>query len=321
MDKVNVVILAGDRKASLLVEDDNKAFLKVNNIPCIIYTLKAFLESEKAGNIVIVGPSSRLKKTLKEYKIPENSRIKIIEQRESLIENCEEGYIASLDNLSEPYGTDIKSLDREKYKEFPVLMSSCDIPIITPEEIDEFITAADTSKYDYYIGLCSEEVLKHYYPDNENPGMMLNYFHVKEGNYRVNNLHLVKPLKIERLEYIERMYELRYQKHFFNMFKLLIRILFNGRGVIRAFFKALKLHMALYCFDRGYMKLYPRFKEKVRIDRVFNSIGHILGTRVSYIITSYGGAALDIDHPEDKEVIEKMYDRWMNYQNNLKPGK
>lgn len=63
--------------------------------------------------------------------------------------------------------------------------------------------------------------------------------------------------------------------------------------------------MALYCFDRGYEKFYPRFKESVRIDRVFKSIGKILGTRASYIVTSMGGAALDIDHPEDREVIEE----------------
>ena len=319
MDKVNIVILAGDRKASLLVEDDNKAFLKVKNIPCIIYTLNAFLSSEKAGNIVIVGPSSRLKKTLKEYKIPDDKRIKIVEQRESLIENGEAGYVASIDSL--PDDADIWAQDIKKYEDIPVLISSCDIPIITPREIDEFISKADMEIYDYFIGLSSEEVLKHYYPDNGTPGMRLNYFHLKEGNYRVNNLNIVKPLKIERLEYIEKMYEVRYQKHFFNMLKLLLRILFNGRGVLRAFYKALKLHMALYCFDRGYTKLYPHFKEKVRIDRVFNSIGHILGTRASYIITSYGGAALDIDHPEDKEVIEKMYDTWMDYQNSLKSEK
>ena len=49
-------------------------------------------------------------------------------------------------------------------------------------------------------------------------------------------MNIIKPLKIERLEYIERMYEVRYQKKMFNMLKLLIRIIFNGRGIMIAFF-------------------------------------------------------------------------------------
>jgi len=366
MDKINVVILAGDRKASLLIENDNKAFLKINNIPCIIYTLKSFLAAETAGKIIIAGPAERLKKTLEEYGI-NLSRIKIVEQRNSLIENGEAGYIASLDNINRNSAvyppddisqgsekgtagfsdsihsgnkkntadfcesaadtgsavnyTDISSIDRNKYSEVPVLISSCDIPLITPYEIDEFVKKSDTAEYDYLIGLCSEESLKYYYPSDTSPGMRLNYFHLRKGNFRVNNLCIVKPLKIERLEYIERMYEVRYQTHFFNMMKLLFRILFNGRGVFRALFKALKLHLALYCFDRGYLKLYPKIKEAVSIDKVFSSIGKVLGTRAAYVITEYGGAALDIDHPEDKEVIEKMYDRWMEHQNSLKPEK
>ncbi len=211
----------------------------------------------------------------------------------------------------------LQKFDKRRIAEIPMLVSSCDIPVIMPEEIDEFVIKADLEKYDYIIGLCSEESLKYYYPSQNTPGMVLNYFHLKEGNYRVNNMNIIKPLKIKRLEYIERMYELRYQKKLLNMLKLLIRIMFNGRGVIMAFFKALKLHMALYCFDRGYEKFYPRFKESVRIDRVFKSIGKILGTRASYIVTSMGGAALDIDHPEDREVIEEMINLWIKHQENL----
>ena len=314
MEKINVIILAGDRRASLLINNDNKAFLKVGNTPCIIHTLRSFLEAEHTGDIIVTGPYKRLEKTLSEYGLAPDGRIKIVEQKESLIENGEAGYSASLGEEDK----NLSNLDRSKYSEVPVLISSCDIPVITPQEIDEFISKADTDKYDYLIGLCSEKSLKYYYPSETSPGMVLNYFHLKEGNYRVNNMNIVKPLKIERLEYIEKMYEVRYQKKIFNMLKLLFRIILNGRGVLIALFKALKLHMALYCFDRGYEKFYPRFKESVRIERVFKSIGRILGTRASYIITNYGGAALDIDHPEDRDVIEEMRDSWLKHQEDLK---
>jgi len=317
MKKINVVILAGDRKASILVDNENKAFLKINTIPCIVYVVRAFLASEYAGNIVIVGPESRLKSTLEEYDMYPDNRIKIIEQKENLIENGKAGYIATLDGL--PDNTEFQSLDREKYGDTPAVGSSCDIPLITPQEIDEFILYADPEKYDYYIGLCEDEVLSHYYPDAENPGIRLTYFNLREGNFRVNNLNMIKPLRLERLYYIERMYEIRYQKQFFNMVKLFLEILFTGKGLVRTFWYVLVLHLARISFDRRYERLYQTLIKKVSIKKAFDSISRVLGTRASCVITHYGGAALDIDHPEDKAVIEKMYDRWIVHQNNIQP--
>lgn len=317
MNKTNAVILAGDRKASKLVDNQNKAFLKIHGIPCIVYVVRAFLGSEYAGNIVVVGPASRLKDTLSEYGIYPDSRVKIVEQKENLIENGKAGYVASLEGI--PDDLEFKFLDREKYGEVPVVGSSCDIPLITPQEIDEFILHADPEKYDFCIGLCEEEVLSYYYPDAENPGIRLTYFSLREGSYRVNNLDMIKPLKIERLRYIERMYEIRYQKQFLNMVKLFLEILFTGRGLARTFRCALKLHLARICFDRRYDGLYKALKNSVGIDSAFDSISRVLGARGSYAVTRYGGAALDIDHPEDKIIIEKMYDRWMEYQNSIQP--
>lgn len=317
MKKINAVILAGDRKASILVDNENKAFLKINSIPCIVHVVKAFLASEYAGNIVIVGPESRLKSTLKEYDMYPDNRIKIIEQKENLIENGKAGYIAALDGI--PDNTEFQSLDREKYGDVPAVGGSCDIPLITSQEIDEFILYADPEKFDYYIGLCDDEVLSHYYPDAENPGIRLTYFNLREGNFRVNNLSMIKPLRLERLYYIERMYEIRYQKQFFNMLKLFMEILFTGKGLARTFWYAMVLHLARICFDRRYERLYQMLKKKVSIKKAFESISRVLGTRASFVITHYGGAALDIDHPEDKEVIEKMYDRWIVHQNSIQP--
>ncbi|MCK5198112.1 MAG: 2-C-methyl-D-erythritol 4-phosphate cytidylyltransferase, partial [Spirochaetales bacterium] len=62
MTLVNTIILAGDKKGSVLLGDDNKSFLLINNIPSIIHTLKAFLEANYVGNIVVVGPADRLRK-------------------------------------------------------------------------------------------------------------------------------------------------------------------------------------------------------------------------------------------------------------------
>ena len=113
------------------------------------------------------------------------------------------------------------------------------------------------------------------------------------------------------------MYELRYQKHFLNMFKLLIEVLFNGRGVIRGLYYALKLQLVSICFDKGPMRLYWKIKNSIEINKILKGIGRILGTRISYISTSYGGAALDVDHEADRKIVEEMYDTWMQHQKNI----
>ncbi|MCK5201082.1 MAG: nucleotidyltransferase family protein, partial [Spirochaetales bacterium] len=309
MALVNTVILAGDKKGSVLVGDDNKSFLSINNIPSIIHTLKAFLEANYVGNIVVVGPADRLRKVIGNYNLPLGSIINVIEQKETLIENGKAGCVAAMEGVSE--GTPFESLYETEYTDISVIVAPCDIPLITPSEIDEFIEKADMEENDFYLGLCREDVLDYYYPGSDRPGIRMNYLHMKEGNFRINNLHILKPLKIERHQYIEKMYELRYQKHFLNMFKLLIEVLFNGRGVIRGLYYALKLQLVSICFDKGPMRLYWKIKNSIEINKILKGIGRILGTRISYISTSYGGAALDVDHEADRKIVEEMYDTWM----------
>jgi len=60
-------------------------------------------------------------------------------------------------------------------------------------------------------------------------------------------------------------------------------------------------------------------KNSINIDIASISINLFLETGALFTITHYRGAALEIDHPEGKTVIEKMDDRWMEYQYSLHP--
>lgn len=317
MKPVNIVVLAGDRKASKLIDHENKAFLPIHGVPSVVHVLRAFLQSEAAANIVVVGPAERLRKVFGEYDLPLESRIKVIEQGESLIENGKAGFIASLEGVSDD--TPFESLRGSDHTDTPIVVTSCDIPLITPREIDEFIRGGNMTDNDFCIGLCSEEVLKHYYPSDGAPGIRLNYFHMREGNFRINNLNLIKPLRIERLNHIERMYELRYQTHIVNFLKLIVWVLFKSRGVFKILHHVLILWLAFICFNRNATRMYRRFKNSVKIGKVLKSIGTSLGSRISSINTSYGGAALDMDNAKDRQIIEEMYDRWMKHQESLVP--
>ena len=60
-----------------------------------------------------------------------------------------------------------------------------------------------------------------FYPKGPgDPGIRMAYFNVAEGRFRQSNLHLVKPARIVNRQYVEELYEHRYQKEFGNIVRL-----------------------------------------------------------------------------------------------------
>ena len=59
---------------------------------------------------------------------------------------------------------DFGSLRGTAHAQTPVLVAPCDIPLLVPEEVDEFILRCNLREYDYAIGITSERVLSHYHP-------------------------------------------------------------------------------------------------------------------------------------------------------------
>ena len=52
--RVNAVILAGDRRASIQVRSDNKAFLPLKGKPLFVHVLQAMQHARFVGDIVVV---------------------------------------------------------------------------------------------------------------------------------------------------------------------------------------------------------------------------------------------------------------------------
>ena len=98
-----------------------------------------------------------------------------------------------------------------------MLIVPCDAPLMTPQEVEYFISHANMENYDHVLGLVSQKQLKYFYPQEGKPGIKMAYLHIKEDSFRINNLHLVKPLRIENREYIQKMYQYRYQRNFKNL--------------------------------------------------------------------------------------------------------
>lgn len=315
--KLNAVILAGDRRASINVKNDNKAFLRLRGTPLLIHLLRALRQSRFVEDISIIGPADRLRDLMDETAdtLEGSGEIRVIEQRQNMIENFKAAYV---DSLGLPQTTSFDSLRKTGYADTPVLISPCDIPLLTPREVDEFILQSNTLDYDYSIGITSEKVLNYYHPDEEKPGIQMIYFHVREDLMRHNNLHIGRPLRFKHLETIEKMYEWRYQTHLFNVLRMMFALLL----VSWRFFAALKvfafLQLSLYYDRHGHPRLADRMRTHAPLSALSLGIGRIIGTRTEVVYTHLGGAALDVDHAEQLDAMEQMFDNWMDHQRTLR---
>jgi len=310
--KINAILLAGDRRASVQVCNDNKAFLQLRGVPLFIHVLRALLAANHVGKVAVVGPSERVKAALQEHGVEEN--VVVVEQGDNMIDNFKAGYVASLGLDDQVEFWDLKGTE---YENVPALVVPCDIPLLVPMEVDEFIARSNMHEYDYSIGVTSERVLSHYHPVDGKPGIRMIYFHVREDLLRHNNLHIGKPLTFAHLDYIERMYEWRYQTRAANILRMFFSLLFAGWRLIKALRVFILMQLSLHYDRHGHPKLSGRVRSLVCFNRLAEGIGNALGARVQVVYTHFGGAALDVDNAKDLSAIEECYDEWMEYQQNL----
>ena len=151
---INALILAGTKKKGPLEIDenvDNKALIIINHRLMIDYIVDALNNSKNIDKILVIGPKNELHPSIGK-KVEE-----ILNTGNSLLENMEIGlnYFNSSDNL---------------------LLLTSDIPLITPEAIDEFLRICTKRKACIgYPIITKEKIIKKY------PETVRTYVKMKEG--------------------------------------------------------------------------------------------------------------------------------------------
>ena len=132
-----------------------------------------------------------------------------------------------------------------------------------------------------------------------------------------NNLTVVRPLRVGNRHYIQAVYENRYQKELGRGLRLAWQMLtreFRNLSVLLLF---ILLHVAGILDRRGYGRAADRIRTWVSLPAVERGMSKMLRTRLRFVITELGGAALDIDNEADLAVAEKMMGRWKAKQADL----
>ena len=310
---VDAAILIGDRGKIRPIQGKNKNFLELNGLPLFFYSLIALEESQSVNRIFIVGDQNQIRNTLvqniKNLKSPE--KIIPLEQRRNLFENA---FIA----FEKALGIEGENafLSNWAAEEKAMLYVPGDTPLITHQEIDEFLDHCDMNVSDYSLGMSTEERLRPFYPTEKKEGIKMAYFYLKEKKYRQNNLHLIKPLKIKNRHYIQRMYDYRYQKQIINFLKLLFAF-YRAHVQRRGIYYFLHLHWNLFLSRIGLECLTPFFRRTVSVKDIQRAVSNFLGCHFTIVETQLTGAALDIDNEKDYETMKIRFAYWREYQRSI----
>jgi len=248
----NALILAGTKKKGPLEiaeKVDNKALIMINGRPMIDYIVDALNNSENIDRILVVGPKKELHpyigKKVKEILNPGNS----------ILENMEIGlnYFNSAGSL---------------------LLLTSDIPLITPEAIDEFLEICTKRKA--YIGypiITKENIVKKY-PETERT-----YIKMKEGIFCGGNITFFKP-------------DVFFQN------KKLIKELFENRKSTWKYAKIL-----------GFKFILKFLFKTLTMEEIEKRITGILGYNSAAVVVSYPEIMIDLDKPSDLKLIRKCLEK------------
>jgi len=248
----NALILAGTKeKGPLEIAEnvDNKALIMINGKPMIDYIVDALKNSENIDQIIVVGPE----KELSPY-IGKKVR-KILNPGNSILENMESGFnfFDSNDNL---------------------LLLTSDIPLITPEAIDEFLKICTERKA--YIGyplITKENIMKKY------PETKRTYVTMKEGIFCGGNIVFFKP-------------EVFFQQ------KKLIKELFENRKSTWKYVKILGLKF-----------IFKFIFKTLTLEEVERRVTGIIGYNSIAVMISHPEVMIDLDKISDLELIREYLKR------------
>lgn len=143
-----------------------KALLGIAGKPMVQWVIDALSGSEKIGRIVLVGLSG-------DDGITSPKLAAYVPDQGSLLRNA----VAGVDEVTR--------LDPAACQ---VVMCSADIPLITPEIVDEFIDQSSDPSADLYFGVVERTMM-----ESRFPGSRRTYVHLTDGDFAGADMFVINP--------------------------------------------------------------------------------------------------------------------------------
>jgi len=305
---IPAIVTAGDRGAAKPIQGKSKVYLEIGGRPLVAHVVATLQRVPEISEVWVVGDPARLVDALEGLVDELRKPLHVVPQFRNLYENCWETYRRLLPGAG-PQGRDPETpadLDQR------VLYLSADVPFMTPHEVSHFLRRGLEQDLDFFCGLSSESSMQPFYPAAKGePGIRMAYFNVREGRFRQNNLHLVRPGRLEHRYYIQEMYEHRYQKQFWAILGLAWRLLRSQSGGLRTLCYYLLLQLTSFADRAGLRRVADLLRGFAPIERIERGLTHLLGCSYRFAPTEFGGAAVDIDNEADYEAARARFEEWI----------
>jgi GTP:adenosylcobinamide-phosphate guanylyltransferase len=300
---IDAVVLAGTHQnPKRLINGRNKAFLEVGGQVLVRYVVNALMEAESIGHIFVVGPVEELLGVLTGYP----GKVHVIAQRGKMLSNCWAGIEASEDNHR--HDTAMPVAER------PLLIISCDLPLLTACSIDDFVSRCaaedESSKVPNAMltGVVDEPALTPFHPSGDKQGILRPFVELECGRLRLANIYVGRPRKLSHQELLQTGFSYRKAKDWRNVVALTITF-FKSRGGWHAAWLSIRIQLTLMLSKRK-GRWYRRLKQGNTRERVEKSLSEVLGGPVKIVISPYGGLSLDVDDQEDLLILDARYKDW-----------
>ena len=246
---INAIILSGDKNESLS-GGYTKALARIKDRYMIEYVVEALLQSATIGEIAVVGPATRLRECL-------GDRVSyIVEGADDLIDNTLVGVALFMDQPR-------------------VLVLTCDIPYLTPEAVDHFITESEKTGADLCYPIVTRESNEIKYP-----GTKRTYTKLRDGTFTGGNMFYVNPRVVE-----------------------------GSAGLARRLVGYRKKPWKM-CSVLGWDFVLRLLSGKLSIAEVEERMSALLGIKLAAIISPYPEVGNDVDKESDlmlaREYMEKI---------------
>lgn len=248
---VDVLVVAGGNNGEKLhkfCDTEYKALIPIGNYIMVDLVLKSVNKSDSVEKVVVIGPKNQLEKNLSaDYDL-------LLDNNDTLAENVIKG--ASYLNQNGE-----------------VLVITGDIPLLTSEAIDDFISRSKKQEpAGVYYSLIKKETIEKSYPQSSRT-----YFKLKEGTFTGGNVALMKTKKIqENIDTINEVTSLRKSPW------QLVRLL-------------------------GLKCLCKFIAGKLSLEDIQERFQEILDIKGFFIISPFAEIGIDVDKVEDLKVVRNSY--------------
>ena len=246
----DAIILAGganNKELNRYSSQPYEAMIEIAGRPMVEFVAKALSGSPHVDRIFVIGPS----KVLADCDFP--TGVAVLEGGHTIMDTIVIG-MAALGHTNK------------------VLVATADIPLLTPEAIDDFITQCSRVEADLYYPIVIKEVNDYRYPGNKRT-----YVRLREGIYTGGNIFLVMPHIVPACMEVAR------------------RIIDNRKNPLRL------------CHILGWNFVFQFLCGTLCLKEIERRVSQILGIQGAVIQSRYPELGIDVDKPSDLELVRMAF--------------